>query len=553
VAAYRVKYGTASNSYNQSMDVGTATTATIPNLTEGNTYYFAVTALDSSSVESVASNEVSSTIVANQPPVVTLTSPASGATATAPATVNLSASASETNGTIDHVEFYNGTTLVGQSTSSPYACSLSLNSAGTYTFKARAYDTLGVYTDSAPATVTVNAPAAVQTASISSVSFASGSGTTLTVAGTPNVVQTVYVSNDLNTWTVLTSSTNYFGTFTVNDTAAASLNQRFYRISDGTNTSNPSGFSKLQIAGISGKQTQADSYLSVDLTNPVCYQGTVTSDGTSSIVDTNATWTDDQYDGSNGAYYLEIASGSYAGLTTDIVATVAATQSLQTADDLSSFLKGGETYKIRKHRTIADVFGANNSAGLKAGTSITAADEVRLFNPVTQTFLRYYYNSSARGWRSSTSSTADASATVLYLDQGVSVRRKAAGAITLVVTGEVKGGQTIVPTGANSNLCANMYPVGTLTLGNCGLYTGSNTSGLVGSTSINNADEVQIWNGSAFLRYFYQTSGKGGTGWRLSSNLSADASGVQIRPGSSFYVIRKSGHPAFNWTTPQPF
>jgi hypothetical protein len=96
-----------------------------------------------------------------------------------------------------------------------------------------------------------------------------------------------------------------------------------------------------------------------------------------------------------------------------------------------------------------------------------------------------------------------------------------------------------------------MYPAGTLTLGNSGLYTGNNTSGLVGAGKASNADEVQIWNGSTLRRYFYKT-GSGGNGWRLSSNLKSDASSTQIRNGSSIYVIRKNGRPAFNWKIQQP-
>jgi hypothetical protein len=133
------------------------------------------------------------------------------------------------------------------------------------------------------------------------------------------------------------------------------------------------------------------------------------------------------------------------------------------------------------------------------------------------------------------------------------ISRKATGTITLVVTGAVKTGPTLVPIGANSNLCANMYPAGTLTLGNSGLYTGSSTSGLGGASKISGADEVQIWNGSALRRYFYKTGGSGGIGWRVSSNLKSDASGTQIPNGSAIYVIRKNGRPAFNWKIQQPF
>src|SRR5262245_42225909 len=43
VAGYRLYYGTSPGNYTSFLDVGTATTATVTNLTDGVTYYFVVT------------------------------------------------------------------------------------------------------------------------------------------------------------------------------------------------------------------------------------------------------------------------------------------------------------------------------------------------------------------------------------------------------------------------------------------------------------------------------------------------------------------------------
>src|SRR5215813_10991343 len=48
---------------------------------------------------------------------VSITSPANGATFTAPASIPITASASESGGTISKVEFFNGSTLLGTATS----------------------------------------------------------------------------------------------------------------------------------------------------------------------------------------------------------------------------------------------------------------------------------------------------------------------------------------------------------------------------------------------------------------------------------------------------
>jgi predicted phage tail protein len=76
---------------------------------------------------------------------------------TAPATVDLAASASDPDGSVAKVEFFNGATKLGEDTSAPYAFTWSGVAAGTYTVTARASDDMGFTTTSAPVTITVNA------------------------------------------------------------------------------------------------------------------------------------------------------------------------------------------------------------------------------------------------------------------------------------------------------------------------------------------------------------------------------------------------------------
>jgi Bacterial Ig domain/Calcineurin-like phosphoesterase/Purple acid Phosphatase, N-terminal domain len=96
----------------------------------------------------------------NQAPTVSLTSPAAGATATAPATINLAANASDADGSIARVEFYQGATLLAGDTSAPYSFAWTNVAAGSYTITARAFDNLGAATDSAAVSITVNAATA---------------------------------------------------------------------------------------------------------------------------------------------------------------------------------------------------------------------------------------------------------------------------------------------------------------------------------------------------------------------------------------------------------
>lgn len=65
VDSYTVYYGTAPRTYPQSTNVGNVTTATVYGLREGLTHYFAITARNTSGLESDFSNEVTNAIPSN--------------------------------------------------------------------------------------------------------------------------------------------------------------------------------------------------------------------------------------------------------------------------------------------------------------------------------------------------------------------------------------------------------------------------------------------------------------------------------------------------------
>jgi hypothetical protein len=80
---------------------------------------------------------------ANQAPTATLTSPAAGTIFYAPATIELTATAQDPDGTINKVEFLNGSTVIPSSadtTGPSYSFTWANVGPGTYTIKARATD-----------------------------------------------------------------------------------------------------------------------------------------------------------------------------------------------------------------------------------------------------------------------------------------------------------------------------------------------------------------------------------------------------------------------------
>jgi len=95
-------------------------------------------------------------VTSNKLPSVSITSPSSGANYTAPASINITASASDADGSITKVEFYNGSSLLGTSNSSPYSYSWINVAGGSYSISAKAYDNAGGVSTSSAITVSVS-------------------------------------------------------------------------------------------------------------------------------------------------------------------------------------------------------------------------------------------------------------------------------------------------------------------------------------------------------------------------------------------------------------
>jgi regulation of enolase protein 1 (concanavalin A-like superfamily) len=93
---------------------------------------------------------------ANTSPTVAITSPSSGATYTAPASMTIVATASDPDGTVAQVDLYLGSALLKSDVTVPYSVALSGVAAGTYQLTAVARDNDGASRTSSAVTVTVN-------------------------------------------------------------------------------------------------------------------------------------------------------------------------------------------------------------------------------------------------------------------------------------------------------------------------------------------------------------------------------------------------------------
>ena len=311
----------------------------------------------------------------------------------------------------------------------------------------------------------------------------------------------------------------------------------------------PVGYITLNVAGTGGTGSSKLSFAGLGLTRPVEYQGSAESVGANTLTDNEATWTNDQFNGSAGAYYVEIASGAGAGTTYDVTATNAATKTITLAQNLSGAV-AGVSFKVRKHWTVGSVFGATNEAGIGGGNS-TTADQILIWDPTTSGYKIYFYQTSGlggTGWRR-LGVAGDAGGAIIYPDDAVIVRRLQNSNVGVVLLGAVKTGPTSVPVSSGVNFVGNVYAA-PLTLADSGIYTGNATTGLAGGNSTT-ADQILIWNTATngYDIYFYQTSGLGGTGWRK-LGVAGDASATPIPVGTSV-IVKRNASAGFDWVIPQ--
>ena len=126
---------------------------------------------------SAVSITVSSVVVANTPPTVSLTSPVANSTFNAPASITIAATATDADGTISSVQFYNGNTLLGSDATSPYSFSWTNVSAGTYSITAKATDNAGAVTTSVAISIMIVSADPAVDISGSDCGIKNGSGT----------------------------------------------------------------------------------------------------------------------------------------------------------------------------------------------------------------------------------------------------------------------------------------------------------------------------------------------------------------------------------------
>jgi hypothetical protein len=122
----------------------------VNNLAAGN---YLLSAVATDDLGARAANAIS--IVVNNPPATSITAPTNGQSFLAPASITLAATASDSDGTITKVEFFETGNKLGEDTTEPYNFAWTNVAAGSYTLTSRATDNRGATTTSSAVTINV--------------------------------------------------------------------------------------------------------------------------------------------------------------------------------------------------------------------------------------------------------------------------------------------------------------------------------------------------------------------------------------------------------------
>lgn len=263
-----------------------------------------------------------------------------------------------------------------------------------------------------------------------------------------------------------------------------------------------------------------------------------------------------------GDYYVDVQSGTTLGHMTDIASVSG--QTITCVDNLGSIgLAVGDTVSLRKIPTIGDIFGSDNKFGFVAtvdGDYESGTSDVVFVQNASGALTPYLYFADLGGWIDGVGFESANNAKV-YPESGIYLLLSGP-AVSITWLGEVKQTKTniLVPEGASLLAIKNPLDPATtgtdrlLTLGNSGLYTGNDSTGIKpspdGDYESGAGDVVFVQNASgALIPYIYYVDLGGwidGVGFE-------PANDVVLKSGTGIYVLRANSAGAFEWKQPVNF
>ena len=317
-------------------------------------------------------------------------------------------------------------------------------------------------------------------------------------------------------------------------------------------TTDPVGFVTVDIP------QNSDTLLSAPLTQPPVYSGSVsTRSGFTVSVSPSPSWST-----FSGPHYLQVGDGSQAGMIFDIANNTSDTLTIVDNGIEPTGLASGTTFKIVPYWTLGMLFPASSANASYTPSTSTSGSGRRtqiLFPNIVGTGANRapssIYFSFNGTWRNTASPSLSANDTPILPDSYFIVRNPstAADGLKLTVAGAVSVTPIAVPLDSaattNDNYVSISRPLD-ITLDNLGLVntgnlTASPFTASVGTSGGTRRDQLMVFNNSATgfnkspSAIYYYLSTNSTSGWRSTSNSTADA-GNTILPAGSAVLIRKS-------------
>jgi len=322
----------------------------------------------------------------------------------------------------------------------------------------------------------------------------------------------------------------------------------------------PVGYVTLTVNGSPDGSQTAFTPLALSLENAVLVSGALSETPTSAVVtNSSAAYTPGAFAGTdasgNATHYLQFTDG---GLIVDIIGNTATT--ITTGTDLTGLASSADMYAVKKHVTLADIFGADNTAGLKTGGNSGSSDLVYIMSSDgIGTYAVYYYQTDelgffgGNGWRVAGDSETDTSDVIVGPDDGIIVSRTAAGDLDIVVSGSVNviDHQRDLPAGFS--LVSYPFPVD-VKLDDSGIYTPTN--GYVSGGNSGSSDLVYVLSSSGTFNVYYRQTDSfgffGGDGWRLAGDSETERGQTVSIPADSSIIIQHISS-GLQWADAKPF
>lgn len=242
LAGYRIYYGTSTGNYTQNINVGNVTTYQLASLTDGYTYYFAITAYDTLGNESAYSNEISKfmQVVDTTPPVIS--GVYSGSITSTDVTISWTTNeASTTQVEYGDTASYGSSTTINTSMATSHSQTITgLLPSTLYYYRVTSRDSADNSATSGGYTFTTSASADTTAPVISNVQVAGITSSSATITWTTNEASTTQADYGLTSsyGTLTTLSSTLVTTHSVSIAGLSGYTTYYFRVRSGDASGN---------------------------------------------------------------------------------------------------------------------------------------------------------------------------------------------------------------------------------------------------------------------------------------------------------------------------